>query len=48
MRMLALLIFIAWTILTCAPALISIGIVGGDKTEKWFLPVLDWCIERME
>ena len=48
MRMIALIIFIAWAMLTCVPALLSSGIVGYDKTEKWFYPILDWCIERME
>ena len=48
MRMIALIIFIAWAILTCAPVLLSLGIVGFDKTEKWFIPILNWCIERME
>ena len=48
MRMIALIIFLAWVIITCVPALLSIGVVGFDKTEKWFVPVLNWCIERME
>ncbi len=48
MRMIALIILIIWVIIASVPALLLAGIVGFNNTDKWFSPVLDWCVDRLE
>jgi len=48
MRMIALIVFIVWVSITCLPVLLSVGIVGWNKTESWWAPVIDWCMDRTE
>lgn len=48
LRFIALITFPIWITIACLPAFVSLGILGSNKTEKWLLPILNWCIKQID